>query len=222
MPVDQRDIYLRAVAAATATYLSELQPGASSTPMAQVTVLLPQLNPELDTFDRRFVLQLTWAVLDIAASSCCLRTRVLIQGTGAFGAIPLSVAGLRRNFDADLEMSREAWPDSAIRSGFLENPNDLDDDDEIIIVVSPTNAVSIPVIDNLVDMVARARGRPVILLNPRLADVPSHSGVMQVSGRAERIRFLESIEDIFYLRLLFNAGTVSVVLLSQQHCQAAM
>lgn len=216
MPSPHRDIYLHAVAAATASYLSEFQPGACDTPVSQITLLLPQLNPELDVYDRRFLLRLAWAVLDVTAASCGLRTRVLIQGTGAFGAIPLSVAGLRRIFDADLEMSREAWPDRAIRSGLIENPEDIDDKDEVIIVISPTNAVSVPVIDSLVDLVDRTRERPVILLNPRLADVPSHSGVMQVSGRADRIRFLESIADIFYLRLLYTAGTVSELLHVQE------
>lgn len=207
MPKEKRDVYLRAVAEATAKYLSDLKPGTSA-PVAQVTLLVPQLNPELDVYDRRFLLSLTWAVLDVTAFSCRLRSRVLIQGTGAFGAIPLSISGLRKNFDADLKVSEGAWAANTIRSGALENPDDLDDDDEIIIVVSPTNGVSIPVTDSLTDMVTRAKGRPVILLNPRLADVPSHSGVMQVSGRAERIRFLEAIDNIFYLRLLFSAGTV--------------
>lgn len=222
MPSVHRDVYLHAVAAATASYLSDFQPGACDTPVSQITLLLPQLNPELDVYDRRFLLRLAWAVLDVTAASCRLRTRVLIQGTGAFGATPLSVAGLRRSFDADLERSRDAWPDRAIRSGHIENPEDLDDDDEIIIIISPTNAVSIPVIDNLVDLVDRARGRPLILLNPRLADVPSHSGVMQVAGRADRIRFLDRIEDIYYLRLLYKAGTVSDIFHVQELLSGAV
>lgn len=218
MPSERRHVYLQAAAAATARYLADFQPGVSA-PVSQVTLLVPQLNPELDVYDRRFLLSLAWAVLDVTAFSCRLRSRVLIQGTGAFGAVPLSVSGLRRNFDADLNMSQEAWTENIIRSGALENVDDLDEEDDIIIVVSPTNAVSIPVIDNLTDMVARARGRPVILLNPRLADVPSHSGVMQVSGRAERMRFLENIDHIFYLRLLFSAGKVRILQYQDKLCR---
>lgn len=207
MPTVYRDIYLSAAAEATAAYLSTFQPGPSRTGVAQINLNVPQLNPELDIYDRRFLLQLTWAVIDVTAASCRLRTRVLVQGARAFGAIPLSIAGLRRNLDADVELSRDAWPEQMIRTGDLEDPNDLADDDQIIVVISPTNAVSMPVINSMIQMVERARGRPVIILNPRLGDVPSHSGVMQVAGRADRIRFLECITDIFYLRLLFKPGT---------------
>lgn len=209
MPLSHRQVYLNAAARAAAAYLSDL-PAYTSTvsPVAQINLCVPQLNPEFDIYDRRFLLQLAWAIVNVTAISCSLRTRVLVQGTGTFGAIPLSVAGLRRTLDADVRMSRDAWPQDSIRTGALENENDLADDDQIIICLSPTNAVSVPAIKDLMDMVRRANGRPVILLNPRLMDVPSHSGVMQVSGRADRIQFLQSVTDIFYLRLLFKAGTV--------------
>lgn len=211
MPLSHRQVYLSAAARATAEYISALpHSNTTSSPVAQITLSLPQLNPELDIYDRRFLLQLAWAIVAVTAVSCNLRTRVLVQGSGAFGGIPLSVAGLRRTFDADVQVSRDAWPQDSVQTGTLENEDDLVDDDQIIICLSPTNAVSVPAIQSLMEMARRANGRPVILLNPRLADVPSHSGVMQVSGRADRIRFLESITDIFYLRLLFSAGTVSL------------
>lgn len=207
MPTEHRALYLHAAAQATAEYLSSYKPD-KSPQVSQLTCLVPELDPEIDVYDRRFLLQLVWSVVDVTAASCGLRTRVLIQGTKAFGAVPLSIAGLRRTFDADLALSKESWPEDAIRAGVLEDPADIDERDEIIVVVSPTNAVSLPIINSLRDMVARANGRPILLLNPRLKDVPSHSGVMQVSGRAERIKFMKGVEDIFYLRLLFDAGTV--------------
>lgn len=211
MPLSHRQVYLNAAARATAAYISALPTNNTSTsPVAQITLALPQLDPELDIYDRRFLLQLTWAIADVTAVSCSLRTRVLVQGAGAFGGIPLSVAGLRRTFDADVQMSREAWPENSIQTGTLENEDDLANEDQIIICLSPTNAISVPAIRSIMEMVRRANGRPVILLNPRLADVPSHSGVMQVSGRDDRIRFLECITDIFYIRLLFTAGTVGL------------
>lgn len=177
--------------------------------IAQVTLLLPELNPSLDVYDRRFLLQVTWAVISSAVTTHGLRPRVLVQGRRAFGAIPLSVAGLRRHFDADLELSVDGWS-RPIRSGDLEEVADVDVDDDVIIIISPTNAVSCPVVQSVADCVRqRAKGRPVILINPRLDDVPSHSGVMQVSGRADRIAFFDSFEQIFYLRLLFDAGSVS-------------
>lgn len=212
MPREDRNVYLTAVTGAVNAYLTALEsesPSIRTPPVGKVTLLAPQLNPALDIYDRRFLLQLAWAVIASTAGAHGLRTRVLIQGQRAFGAIPLSVAGLRRHFDGDLQMSVTEWPDTAVRSGNLEDTGDLDDDDEAIIVLSPTNAVSIPVINGVMDIVTRAKGRPVLLLNARLDDVPSHSGVMQVSGRADRIAFLKSIQDIFYLRLLYDPGAVS-------------
>lgn len=141
-------------------------------------------------YDRRFLPQLTWAVISFAVTTHGLRPRVLVQGRRAFGAIPLSVAGLRRHFDADLELSVDDWS-RRIRSDDLEDLGEVDDDDDVIITISPTNAVSCPVVQSVAECVTqRANGRPVILINPRLDDVPSHSGVMQVSGRADRIVFV--------------------------------
>lgn len=202
MPLTHREVYLSAAASAIESYLQS-----PSSQIAQIQVTVPQLNPELDVYDRRFLLQLAWAVVDVTVSSFNLPTRVLIQGTGAYGAIPLSIAGLRRNFDADVSMSRESWPEEVLRVGELSKEEDLTEEDQVVVVISPTNAVSVPTIVSLMDMVARVKGKPVILLNPRLADVPSHSGVMQVGGRKERLEFLEGIEEVFCVKLLFDAGT---------------
>lgn len=212
MQREDRQVYLDSITTATDAYLSKVRkvetPGQS--PIGQVTLLVPQLNPSLDVYDRRFLLQVTWAVLSSTVTTHSLRSRVLVQGRRAFGAIPLSVSGLRQHFDADLAISAPDWSHS-IRSGELENETDLDDDDDAIIVLSPTNAVSIPVIISVMELSQRAKGRPIILINPRLEDVPSHSGVMQVSGRSDRIKFLQRIDEIFYLRLLYDPGTVRVI-----------
>lgn len=212
MPPSHRTVYLNDVAQAAHRFLSHLSDSASDATatqtVAQITLLPPQLNPELDVYDRRFLLQLVWAVLDVTANSYALRTRVLIQGTGSFGAIPLSVAGLRRNFDADVAKSADAWIPGIIQSGDLEKEADLTEEDQVVIVVSPTNTVSAPVVNDVANLVERAAGRPVFIINPRLADVPSSGGVMQVTGRAERRQFLQSFSSVFYLRLLFTSGTV--------------
>lgn len=210
MPRPDRTVYLDAVTSAVDAYLEGVKESArppETSSIGQVTLLVPHLNPSLDVYDRRFLLQLVWAVLSSTVTTHGYRTRVLIQGRRAFGAIPLSIAGLRRHFDADLDISASDWS-RTIRSGDLEDERDLDDDDDAIIIISPTNAVSLPVINSVVDLVRRAKGRPVIIVNPRLDDVPSHSGVMQVSGRSTRLAFLQTIDDIFYLRVLFDPGSV--------------
>lgn len=204
MPGQHRLAYLDKATQVVHSYLTSTSISTVDAPIAQLTLLVPQLNPALDVYDRRFLLQLTWAVARGAAEAK-LRTRVLIQGRRKFGAVPLSVAGLRRDFDADLVLSALDWP-TVLRSGELEEEDDVDEEDDVFVVVSPTNAVSIPVINAVIDLVHRAQGRPVILVNPRLEDVPSHSGVMQVSGRRDRLRFLDSIQRLLYFRLLYSPG----------------
>lgn len=212
MPQASRDVYLTALSKAVDAFLSARKRDSNSssdTPtVAQITLLTPELDPTLDIYDRRFLLQATWTLLSVAVSQHAMRTRVLVQGRGMFGAIPLSVAGLRRTFDADLELSASGWPSDFIRSGDLEDEHGIAEDDDILLALSPTNAVSTPVIDNIISLVERAGSRTVILLNPRLEDVPSHSGVMQVSGRSSRLDFLRSIMDLFYFRLLYEPGMV--------------
>jgi Domain of unknown function (DUF1995) len=58
----------------------------------------------------------------------------------------------------------------------------------------------------------------VVLVNPVLADVPSHSGVMGVRGRAERISFTESFEKAYHLRLLYFSGAARNTL----HCRTSI
>ncbi len=54
----------------------------------------------------------------------------------------------------------------------------------------------------LQEMVVAANGRPLIIVNPRLQDVPSGSGVMGIQGRAERANFVRAFQDVFFLQLL--------------------
>lgn len=209
MRAPNRRAYLDAAGSTLSRRLSEGPAG-----VLVVTLLVPELNPSMDIYDRRFLLSLVWTLASEMVLNLKLRTRVLIQGTGSFGAIPLSISGLRKHFDGDREKSKVDWEnygvalDENLRSGDLERVGDLDENDDAVIVVSPTNAVAMPVVNDVQDLLERARSRPVVIVNPRLSDVPSHSGVMQVSGRSDRIALLNSFEHIFMLRLLFRSGSV--------------
>lgn len=201
-----REQYLNAAADALSAYLKDyLEDPSSLSRLCQLTLLLPELNPSFDVYDRRFLLQYTWSLLRVS-SSLGMRACVLVQGARQFGAMPLSVAGLRRHFDADLEISLSEWPENAVRSDELEDLTAIDDDVDILFVLSPTNAVSIPVIESVSNLVAHVRDKPIVLINPRLDEVPSHSGVMQVTGRAERLELISRFTDVFYMRLLFDSG----------------
>lgn len=205
MPEEDRQTYIVAAAAAFRTYLES--PSASSRGRVQLRV--PQLDPSSDVYCRRFLLSLTWALVRVAAVQSGLRTRILVQKPGDFyGGLPLSVAGLARFLAADWRVSKDDWPEDMVRLGEMGRDERIADDDKVLIVVSPTNAISMPVVEDLQRLSVEAGDRRVVLINPRLEDVPSHSGVMQVSGRKERLQLLDSFQDIFTCRLLYQSAKV--------------
>ena len=44
----------------------------------------------------------------------------------------------------------------------------------------------------------------MLLINPRLVDIPSANNVMQVRGREERQAFVASFEEVYHFRLIYN------------------
>jgi hypothetical protein len=219
MSREDRDCYIDAAADATVECVRDFAAAAGgvtspSSNLFNLTLLVPQLNPELDVYDRRMLLSLTWAVVKGMVSDLGLRTRLLIQGSGSYGAVPLSIAGLRRHFEADMGVSAAAWGGSEAMAAKLgvsdmEDPAGVADEDECVVVVSPTNAAGMPVVADCMQMVERVgRSRPIILLNPRLTDVPSAAGVMGAGGRAGRVAFLANMSYPFYMRLLYDTGTL--------------
>jgi hypothetical protein len=54
---------------------------------------------------------------------------------------------------------------------------------------------------------AEAQGSAIILINPQLQDRQSSSGVMGVRGRAERLAFASSFEDIYTFRNIYSGPT---------------
>ena len=55
-------------------------------------------------------------------------------------------------------------------------------------------------------MCKKAAGRPVLLINPLLADKPSSNNRMQIRGRKERREIEDSFMDIYGLRLLYPSN----------------
>jgi hypothetical protein len=62
------------------------------------------------------------------------------------------------------------------------------------------------IVDLLEEMVLAAKGKPMILINPSLADRPSSNNMMQIRGRSERKLIAESFKDIYALRLLYPSS----------------
>jgi len=172
--------------------------------------LLPELNPALDIYDRRFLIRVIWRIAMSLAEQMDLKVCLMTQSAMQFGGLPLSVAGIQKLLKADLDKSQEDWSENLKGKLQIRDilPDQVDDSVDVFIMICPTNASSAPAVTDVIDTVKRiGKDKPVLLINPRLNDVPSHSGVMQVQGRAERISFLESIQRIFVLELLYKSGT---------------
>eukprot|EP00741_Cyanophora_paradoxa_P006477 tig00001003_g6270.t1 len=205
-PLDPRAVEWFAAEAAEAT----VEAVDSGMKRMTVFVQIPELDPSVDVYRLRSVLQVAWElVLSLAGQG--KRVKVCIQGQGQqFGGMPLSVAGIRRALEGDLRVSLE----DGTHSSSLENVRisgigaaSVEEEDEIFLLISPTNTIGQAVIDDVRAMAAAAGERPFIMLNPRLADVPSYEGIMGVQGRAERLAFLATFDYSYYFRLLYVSGT---------------
>ncbi|GJD06136.1 Adenylate kinase 5, chloroplastic [Galdieria sulphuraria] len=185
---------------------------ASSALRKSVTLLLPDLNPELDIYDRRFLLRLVWGLVRLLVLEKQKRVRIVVQGPSVSGGIPLAVAGLLRYLNEDYQISRASW-DGKLQthvsiSTLGECLTQKDIDQDYCIVITPTNAVSTPITEQLFQLTQKYSNKPILLINPSLKDVPSTDGIMQVRGRKERMEFIETFEDVFYLRPLYKTGTL--------------
>uniref|UniRef100_A0A7I4CI31 DUF1995 domain-containing protein n=1 Tax=Physcomitrium patens TaxID=3218 RepID=A0A7I4CI31_PHYPA len=91
--------------------------------------------------------------------------------------------------------------------GIFSGAKEVYDDDDMFILMAPQNAVGNCIIDDLKAMVEAAGDRPVIILNPKLKDIPASGGIMQVGGRQERMEFAESFFTCYNFRLMYTSGT---------------
>jgi len=185
--------------------------------LISTSYLLPELNPSLDIYDRRVLLTFLWnLIMNLTHDPHSKTIRILTQSPTQFGGLPLSVAGLHKTLQADIRVSQSTWSDelkNRIRLGFLgdfDSKNSIADDDDVFIIVCATNSTSSPVINQIMETIEKeiGRERPVVLVNPRLGEVPSHSGVMQVKGRGQRMEFVETINCICCCELLYRAGSL--------------
>jgi len=174
-----------------------------------VRLLIPELDPQLDVYDRRVLLRAIWEIVIQLSVVEGKVVKLATQSPEKYGGLPISVAGLRKNLVADRALSAESWGDKIerVRIGDI-GPQGVDPDDDVFLLVCPQNTVGAPVIDDVMNMFEVSGGnKPFVLFNPRLGDIPSHSGVMQVSGRDHRIRFINEFEDVYHTRLLYRSGT---------------
>lgn len=176
-----------------------------------MTLRPPELDDEVDTYRVGTLLELARAVALSLVSRLGLRVRLCVQGpmgSGTFQGVPLSLNGVRRLLEQmDWgENTEELFARKYVRFGDA-TPASVDDDDDVFIVLAPQSLVGCSIVDSLQEMCAAiGDDRPVILVNPRLQDVASPQGVMGVRGRAGRLEFAESFDEIYKFRLVVPRG----------------
>ncbi|XP_033132264.1 adenylate kinase 5, chloroplastic isoform X4 [Brassica rapa] len=136
------------------------------------------------------------------------RVKVCVQGSmgeGALAGMPLQLAGTRKILEY------MDWGDDETLGTFVKlgaiGGKEVDEEDDIFILVAPQNAVGNCIIDDLQAMTTAAGKRPVVLINPRLKDLPASSGIMQTMGREKRLEYALTFDNCYVFRLLYYAGT---------------
>ncbi|ERN10377.1 hypothetical protein AMTR_s00026p00112660 [Amborella trichopoda] len=168
---------------------------------------IPELNPEMDVYRIGTLMELV-RTLALSFADDGKRVKVCVQGSmgeGALSGMPLQLAGTRKILEF-MDWGEHGALGSFVSIGSI-GAKDVNEQDDIFILVSPQNAVGNCIIDDLKAMTDAAGNRPVILVNPRLKDLPSSSGIMQAMGRDKRLKYAASFENGYFFRLLYYAGT---------------
>ncbi|XP_010928250.1 probable adenylate kinase 5, chloroplastic isoform X2 [Elaeis guineensis] len=173
----------------------------------KVEINIPELNPEMDVYRIGTLMELV-RTLALSFADDGKRVKVCVQGSmgeGALAGMPLQLAGSRKILEF------MDWGDHGAKGTFINigsiGAREVDEQDDIFILVAPQNAVGNCIIDDLKAMTDAAGNRPVILVNPRLKDLPGSSGIMQTMGRDKRLEYAASFENCYCFRLLYYAGT---------------
>ncbi|KAE8735432.1 putative adenylate kinase 5 [Hibiscus syriacus] len=151
----------------------------------KVEINIPELNPEMDVY----------------RIGLCPR----LHGTGCTCRNAPTLAGTRKILEF-MDWGNYGAMGTFINIGSI-GANEVGEEDDMFILVAPQNAVGNCIIDDLKAMTDAAGKRPVILINPRLKDLPGSSGIMQTMGRDKRLEYAASFESCYCFRLLYYAGT---------------
>ena len=172
----------------------------------------PETNVEMDTYRIGTLLEgVRHLVNSLTADG--RRVKVCVQssmGQGVFTAMPLALNGVRRILDTmdwgddvnDLRDERQL-----LRIGSI-SAADVTADDDIFVLIAPQHINGHSLMPSLTAFCDAAGSRPVVLLNPRLTDIPSANGVMSVRGRQERMEWVASFEEIYHFRLIYNKPAI--------------
>lgn len=173
----------------------------------KIEINIPELNPDMDVYRIGTLMELI-RVIALTFADDGKRVKVCVQGSmgeGVLVGMPLQLAGTRNILEF------MDWGDYDAKGTFINigsiGAKEVTDQDDMFILLAPQNAVGNCIIDDLQAMSEAAGSRPVILVNPRLKDMPSSGGVMQTIGRDKRMEFAASFSNCYYFRLLYKMGT---------------
>eukprot|EP00252_Welwitschia_mirabilis_P001389 TRINITY_DN1125_c0_g1_i2.p1 TRINITY_DN1125_c0_g1~~TRINITY_DN1125_c0_g1_i2.p1 ORF type:complete len:464 (-),score=107.75 TRINITY_DN1125_c0_g1_i2:334-1725(-) len=173
----------------------------------KIDIGIPELNPNTDVFRIGTLMELVREIaLHFAYDGRYVK--VCVQnpmGEGALVGMPLQLAGTRRILEF-MDWGEHGALGTFVKIGSI-GAREVTDEDDMFILVAPQNAVGNCIIYDLQAMSDAAGSRPVLLVNPRLKDIPSAGGVMQTIGREKRMDFANSFLSCYLFRLLYQAGT---------------
>ncbi|KAJ8602782.1 hypothetical protein CTAYLR_002581 [Chrysophaeum taylorii] len=169
----------------------------------------PELDDELDTYRVGTLLELARNVV-FSLIKEGYKVKVMVQGPmgsagSSFSGVPLSLNGVRRLLEGmDWGEDNLDLIGKYLRFGDLEA---VDDDDDVFVILAPQSMVGCSVVEAL-QATCRNVGdqRPLFLINPKLADIPSPQGVMSVRGRADRLDFAATFQEIYRFRVVVPTG----------------
>jgi len=228
---DIRDWFYRDICDAVQVAVEDKELLSSCKGRLKIECVPPELNPEMDTFRSGTMLELVREIAIRVAVVGKKRVKVCIQGSlgeGIFTGLPLMLSGMRKTLEMMDWQSAPGQTYEGIlvndimdrRTGKVSIPgnpeglvafaevgaHDVNAEDEVFIVIAPQSMVGASVHEPLAELVAAAKGRPVLLINPRLKDRPSSGSLMSVGGRSERIAFAKSFKEVYHFRLLFKGS----------------
>eukprot|EP01040_Poterioochromonas_malhamensis_P002058 gene2061-2194_t len=188
----------------------------------RITVNVPEMNPEFDTYRIGTMLELVREIVISLLERDAYKIKICVQqslGEGIRSGLPISLGSMRaflermdwgsipQQYKFQPQDNIKPRSEALIRLGQIGKDQVFPDDD-IFIIIAPQNSVGGMITQLLKEMIEATNGKPVILINPNLKDRPSSDNLMSTAGRGERIDFANSFQDIFAIKLIYpgNAG----------------
>eukprot|EP00542_Grammatophora_oceanica_P010650 CAMPEP_0194041438 /NCGR_PEP_ID=MMETSP0009_2-20130614/13349_1 /TAXON_ID=210454 /ORGANISM="Grammatophora oceanica, Strain CCMP 410" /LENGTH=541 /DNA_ID=CAMNT_0038684951 /DNA_START=15 /DNA_END=1640 /DNA_ORIENTATION=+ len=184
----------------------------------KITALFPEMNPQVDSYRIGTLLEMARCIA-IRLAEENLRVRVCIQGSmgvGIFMGTPKPLSGASQimqamDWQSDEGEENEGMVGNYVNFGAVgpehvanevkdEEGNIVTHQDDVFLLLCPQSMVGTDtsIMPSLQAMTEAVGDRPIILLNPDLVDKVSAAGQQSVRGRAQRIEFAESFQDIFH------------------------